>query len=181
MRNLVKNNTPGFPMLEFDVSGNKMGKTGILRAGGMDMTEKEYGKLVQDMSPKSPVWKDCLNAFWIGGLICTLGQFLMNSYTNLGLDKENAGTAVSMSLVALSAFLTGLSLYDNIAKFAGAGTLVPITGFANAIAAPAVEFQTEGRILGTGAKMFTIAGPVIVYGVSASVIYGVIYWMTTLF
>ena len=133
------------------------------------------------MVPKSPLWRDCLNAFWIGGLICALGQLLMNGYTALGLDETNAGTAVSMSLVALSALLTGLSLYDNIAKFAGAGTLVPITGFANAIAAPAVEFKTEGFVLGTAAKMFTIAGPVIVYGVSASVVYGLIYWITTLF
>ena len=145
------------------------------------MTEREYGKIVQEMAPKSPVWKDCINAFWIGGLICTLGQLLMNGYTALGLDKTDAGTAVSMTLVALSALLTGLSLYDNTAKHAGAGTLVPITGFANAIAAPAVEFKTEGFILGLGAKMFTIAGPVIVYGVSASVIYGFIYWLTTLF
>ena len=145
------------------------------------MTEREYGKIVQEMAPKSPVWKDCINAFWIGGLICTLGQLLMNGYTALGLDKTDAGTAVSMTLVALSALLTGLSLYDNIAKHAGAGTLVPITGFANAIAAPAVEFKTEGFILGLGAKMFTIAGPVIVYGVSASVVYGLIYWITTLY
>lgn len=144
------------------------------------MTEKEYGKLVQDMSPRSPMGKDCFHAFWIGGLICTLGQFLMNCYTNLGLDKEAAGTAVSMSLVVLSALLTGLSLYDNIAKHAGAGTLVPITGFANSIAAPAVEFKTEGFILGVGAKMFTIAGPVIVYGVSSSVVYGLIYWIWNL-
>ena len=181
MRNLVKNNTPGIPMREFDVSGNKMGKTGILRAGGMDMTEKEYGKLVQDMSPKSPMWKDCLNAFWIGGLICTLGQVFLNCFTKWGLDKEAAGTATSMSLVALSALLTGLSLYDDIAKYAGAGTLVPITGFANSIAAPAVEFKTEGFILGVGAKMFTIAGPVIVYGLSASVVYGLIYWLSLTF
>ena len=140
------------------------------------MTEKQYGKLVQDMSPKSPMWKDCLNAFWIGGSICLLGQLIMNGYQALGLDEINAGTATSMTLVALSALLTGLSLYDNIAKHAGAGTLVPITGFANSIAAPAVEFKTEGFILGVGAKMFTIAGPVIVYGVSASVVYGLIYW-----
>ena len=105
----------------------------------------------------------------------------MNGYTALGLDKTDTGTAVSMTLVALSALLTGLSLYDNIAKVAGAGTLVPITGFANSIAAPAVEFKTEGFVLGVGAKMFTIAGPVIVYGVSASVVYGLIYWITTLF
>jgi stage V sporulation protein AC len=127
------------------------------------------------------MWRDCLNAFWIGGLICTLGQLAINGYTALGLDKLDAGAAASMSLVVLSALLTGLSLYDDIAKHAGAGTLVPITGFANSIAAPAVEFKTEGFILGVGAKMFTIAGPVIVYGVSASVVYGLIYWITTLF
>lgn len=145
------------------------------------MTEKQYSKLVDEMSPKSPMWKDCLNAFWIGGLICTLGQFFLNCFTKWGLDKEAAGTATSMSLVALSALLTGLSLYDDIAKYAGAGTLVPITGFANSIAAPAVEFKTEGFILGVGAKMFTIAGPVIVYGLSASVVYGLIYWLSLTF
>ena len=145
------------------------------------MTEKQYSRLVGELSPKSPIWKDCLNAFWIGGLICTLGQLVMNGYMALGMDKEKAGTAVSMTLIALSALLTGLSLYDDIAKHAGAGTLVPITGFANSIAAPAVEFKTEGFILGVGAKMFTIAGPVIVYGVSASVVYGLIYWITTLY
>ena len=144
------------------------------------MTEKEYGKLVEELSPKSPIWKDCLGAFVIGGLICTLGQVFMNVYAALELDKTDAGTATSISLIFLSALLTGLSLYDNIAKFAGAGTLVPITGFANSIAAPAVEFKTEGFILGVGAKIFQIAGPVIVYGVSASVVYGLIYWITTL-
>ena len=144
------------------------------------MTEKEYGKLVKDLSPKSPMWRDCLMAFFVGGLICTLGQLAINGYTALGLERQDASTAASMSLVALSALLTGLSLYDNIAKHAGAGTLVPITGFANSVAAPAVEFKTEGFILGVGAKMFTIAGPVIVYGVSASVVYGFIYWIITL-
>ncbi len=145
------------------------------------MTERNYEKLVNSLAPKSPIKKDCLNAFWIGGLICAIGQLIMNGYSMLGLDETNAGTATSMTLVTLSALLTGLSLYDNIAKYAGAGTLVPITGFANSIAAPAVEFKTEGFILGVGAKMFTIAGPVIVYGVSASVVYGLIYWITTLF
>ena len=144
------------------------------------MTEKEYGKLVESMSPKSPKWRDCICAFVIGGLICTLGQFLMCFYGRW-MDKEMAGTAASMTLVALSALLTGLSLYDNLAKHAGAGTLVPITGFANAISAPAVEFKTEGFILGVGAKMFTIAGPVIVYGVSASVVYGFIFWICQMF
>lgn len=144
------------------------------------MTEKEYEALVGEMQPRSPIWKDCLNAFWIGGLICVLGQAFMNWYGSLGLDQEAAGTTVSISLVALSALLTGLSYYDDLAKVAGAGTLVPITGFANAIAAPAVEFKTEGFILGVGAKMFTIAGPVIVYGLGASVVYGVIYYIVQL-
>ena len=145
------------------------------------MTDKEYEKLVDSMSPKSPMGMDCMKAFAIGGLICVLGQVFVNVYARWGLDKEQASTAASMTLVALSALLTGLSWYDDIAKHAGAGTLVPITGFANAIAAPAVEFKTEGFILGVGAKMFTIAGPVIVYGVSASIVYGFIYWITTLF
>ena len=144
------------------------------------MTDKEYGKLVEEISPKSPIGKDCLSSFAVGGIICTIGQFFINYYTKLGLDRDTAGTAASTTLVVISAILTGLSLYDNIAKYAGAGTLVPITGFANASAAPAVEFKTEGFILGVGAKMFTIAGPVIVYGLSASVVYGFIYWITTL-
>ena len=145
------------------------------------MTERQYAKLVSEMAPKSPVVKDCVWAFLIGGLICTIGQLFINTYSALGMEKTDASTAASMTLVAISALLTGLSLYDDIAKHAGAGTLVPITGFANAITAPAVEFKTEGFILGVGAKMFTIAGPVIVYGVSASVLYGLIYWITTLF
>ena len=145
------------------------------------MTEKEYAKLVAEIAPRSPIGKNCFHAFWIGGLICTLGQLISMGWESLGLEKVDAGTATSMTLVALSALLTGLSLYDNIAKHAGAGTLVPITGFANAVAAPAIEFKTEGFILGVGAKMFTIAGPVIVYGVAASVVYGFIYWITTLF
>ena len=145
------------------------------------MTEREYGKLVQSMAPKSPMWKDCLNAFWVGGLVCLLGQLAAKGFLALGLEKKDAFTAASMSLVVLSAVLTGFSVYDNIAKFAGAGTLVPITGFANSVVAPAVEFKTEGFILGVGAKMFTIAGPVIVYGVSASVVYGFMYWIRLLF
>jgi len=140
------------------------------------MTEKQYQQRIQEMSPKSPMGMDCLNAFWIGGAICLLGQILMNLYGKI-LPEEAAGTAASMTLVALSALLTGLSLYDNLAKYGGAGTLVPITGFANAIAAPAVEFKTEGFILGVGAKIFTIAGPVIVYGLAASSVYGLIYYL----
>ena len=144
------------------------------------MTEKQYDQLVKELSPNSPAWSDCLWAFCVGGAICALGQFFINWYTSLGLEKSDASGAASMTLVALAALLTGLGVFDDIAKRAGAGTLVPITGFANSIAAPAVEFQTEGRILGTAAKMFTIAGPVIVYGVSASVVYGLIDWLTTL-
>lgn len=141
------------------------------------MTEKQYARLVREISPASPIKKNCFNAFWIGGTICLIGQLIQNGYLWIGLEKEQASTAASITLVAISAFLTGLSVYDDIAKHAGAGTLVPITGFANAIAAPAVEFKTEGLILGTAAKMFTIAGPVIVYGISASVIYGLLYWI----
>lgn len=143
------------------------------------MNDKQYARLVKDKSPKSPIMKDCLFAFASGGLICALGQFLLNRYTGLGLEKQDAAAWVSITLVGLSALLTGLSVYDDIAKYAGAGTLVPITGFSNAVAASAVEFQTEGFILGVGAKMFTIAGPVIVYGLSASAVYGVIYWLFT--
>ena len=145
----------------------------------MEMTEKEYGKLVADLGPRSPWWKDCFHAFWIGGTICLLGQLLIRGYTALQLSREDASTAASITLVTLSALLSGLSLYDDIAKHAGAGTLVPITGFANSVAAPAVEFQTEGFVLGVAAKMFSIAGPVIVYGLSAGVVYGFIYWIFT--
>ena len=143
------------------------------------MTEKQYARLVNDLAPKSPKLRDYLGAFCIGGTICLVGQVFLNWYQSMGLDEKAAGTAVCMSLITLSALLTGFSLYDNIAKYGGAGTLVPITGFANAITAPAVEFKTEGFILGVGAKMFTIAGPVIFYGVSASVAYGFIYWICT--
>lgn len=152
-----------------------------VNAGGMIMTQRQYQKMVERIAPKSPIWKNCLKAFLVGGLICALGQAILNLYAYWGLDKENSATATSVTLVVLSALLTGLSLYDNIAKHAGAGTLVPITGFANAVSSAAIEFKTEGFILGVGAKMFTIAGPVIVYGVSASVIYGLVYWITTLF
>ncbi len=141
------------------------------------MTQKQYSRLVKEISPNSPIYKDCLMAFLVGGLICTLGQLIKNGYLALGLSDQTASTAMSMTLVALSALLTGLSLYDDIAKRAGAGTLVPITGFANAVASTAIEFKTEGWILGLGAKIFTIAGPVIVYGIAASVVYGFIYYI----
>lgn len=144
------------------------------------MTQRQYQALVKELSPKSPILKNCINAFWIGGLICTLGQLIGNGYTALGLGEQESATATSATLIALSALLTGFSLYDDIAKHAGAGTLVPITGFANAVSSAAIEFKTEGFVLGVGAKMFTIAGPVIVYGTVASVVYGIIYWITTL-
>ena len=145
------------------------------------MNEKQYDRLVKELSPKSPAWCDCAWAFCVGGGICALGQFFINWYTSLGLPKADASGAASMTLVAIAALLTGLGVFDDIAKRAGAGTLVPITGFANSVVAPAIEFKSEGFVLGVGAKMFIIAGPVIVYGVSASVVYGLIYWSTTLF
>ncbi len=144
----------------------------------MQMSNAEYGRYVDSIAPKSKCFKNCFNAFWIGGTICLLGQGLMTLFESMNMEKTMASSFVSISLVLLSAILTGLSVYDDIAKIAGAGTLVPITGFANSVVAPAVEFQTEGVILGTCAKMFTISGPVIVYGTVASVIYGLIYWIT---
>ena len=139
------------------------------------MTNREYGEYIKGMAPGSPVAKDLVKAFIVGGLICCLGQGLSMLYTDVvRLAREDAATAVSMTLIALSAVLTGLNVYDQMARFAGAGTLVPITGFANAVVSPALEFKTEGFILGTAAKMFTIAGPVITFGLTASVVYGLI-------
>ena len=145
----------------------------------MNMSKKEYNAYVQRLAPKSPIWKDLLNAFWTGGLICVLGQLIQNGWTAAGLDKDAAGSATAISLIFLSAVLTALSVYNCIAKFAGAGTLVPITGFANSVVSPAMEYRSEGLVMGMAAKMFTIAGPVIVYGTVASVLYGVIYWLCT--
>jgi len=140
----------------------------------MNMSKKEYNRYVARLSGASPTGKNLLNAFWVGGLICALGQLILNGYTALGLSEQDAAAATSVSLVFLSAVLTGLSVYDDIAKFAGAGTLVPITGFANAVVSPAIEFKAEGFVTGMAAKMFLIAGPVIVYGTAASVVYGLI-------
>ena len=145
----------------------------------MNMSKKEYNAYVQRLAPKSPIWKDLLNAFWTGGLICVLGQLIQNGWAAAGLDKDAAGSATAISLSFLSAVLTALSVYNCIAKFAGAGTLVPITGFANSVVSPAMEYRSEGLVTGMAAKMFTIAGPVIVYGTVASVLYGVIYWLCT--
>lgn len=140
----------------------------------MKMTNQEYNKYVESKAKPSPMGKDLVWAFCVGGGICALGQGLITLYQYLGASKEDAGTWGSMTLIFLAALLTGLGVFDDIAKHAGAGTLVPITGFSNAMASPALEFKSEGLVLGTGAKLFTVAGPVLVYGVSASVLYGLL-------
>lgn len=141
------------------------------------VTKKEYSKLVKEKSPGSKSLMNCTLAFLVGGAICTLGQALVELFMYLGIVEVQAKTLSSVSLVFLGVLLTTIGVYDKIAKHAGAGTLVPITGFANSVSAPAIEFKTEGFVLGVGAKMFTIAGPVIVYGTVASVIYGIIYYL----
>ena len=140
----------------------------------MNMSKKEYNRYVARLAQKSPLGKDLLRSFLVGGLICVIGQLILNGFTALDLSEQDAAAATSVSLVFLSAVLTGLSVYDDIAKFAGPGTLVPITGFANAVVSPAIEFKAEGFVTGMAAKMFIIAGPVIVYGTVASVLYGLI-------
>lgn len=142
----------------------------------MDMTNKEYAAYVKAKAPKSPLLKDCIFAFLIGGLICIGGQALTDFFMAQGLDKDSAGTATSISLVFISALLTGLNLYNSLGRFAGAGTLVPITGFANSVVSPAIDFKSEGLITGMATKMFVVAGPVIVFGTAASIVYGVIYY-----
>lgn len=139
-----------------------------------EMTNEQYENYVKQMSPNSPLWKDMGKAFLSGGAICCVGQVILNCWKLQGLGTQDAATATSITLVLLGALLTGLGIYDRMARFSGAGTLVPITGFANSVVAPALEFKTEGFITGTAAKMFVIAGPVIVYGISASVVYGLI-------
>ena len=142
----------------------------------VDMTPKEYQAYVKRMQKKSPLGKDMALAFVIGGLICVAGQAIGDGFRAAGLNTEDAGTATSVSLVFLSALLTGLGLYHRLARFGGAGTLVPITGVANAVVSPALDFKAEGFVTGMAAKMFVIAGPVIVYGTLASVVYGVVLW-----
>ena len=143
----------------------------------MDMTPEEYRQYVEKKAKKSPVGKDCLLAFLAGGSICLLGQVIRNGWLGAGLSQQEAGTATSCTLVFLSALLTGLNLYNKLARFGGAGTLVPITGFANAVASPAIDFRSEGLVTGMGARMFQVAGPVLVFGTSASVIYGLVLWL----
>ena len=143
----------------------------------MKTTKNEYSSMVKKVSPNSPKVRNFLYAYIIGGAICTLGQGLLNLYTMLEINEEHAKMLVPVTLVFITALLTGIGVFDNIAKVAGAGTLVPITGFANAVVSPAVEFKHEGYILGVGANIFKIAGPVIAYGISAGVVYGVIYWI----
>ena len=140
----------------------------------MDMSPKEYKNYVEQKAKKSPIVKDVVLAFVIGGLICVVGQAIQNGWSAMGLNKEDAGTATSVCLVLLSALLTGFNLYNKLARFGGAGTLVPITGFANAVVSPAIDFKSEGFVTGMAAKMFTVAGPVIVFGTLASAICGVI-------
>lgn len=146
------------------------------------MKSEEYGKMAKQVSRPSPLGRDCFFAFVIGGGICVFGQALSDIYTHwLSMEKQDATTLVSITLIFLSALLTGLGVYQKVAKIAGAGTLVPITGFANAMVSPALEFKTEGYILGLGSKLFTVAGPVLVYGTLASFIYGIIYYIIKLF
>ena len=144
----------------------------------MDYSKEEYLSYIEKKSPDSKLWKDVLYAFLIGGLICTIGQGIGNIYKDVfGLNEESVKTAVPITMVFLGALFTGLNLYNKLAKYAGAGTLVPITGFANAVVSPAIEFKREGYVLGVSAKMFTIAGPVLVYGVTASIVVGLLYYV----
>lgn len=143
----------------------------------MNMDSEAYKKFTKAHAPKSPMGKDCIRAFWVGGLICAFAEGLSYAYRFFGVTEENTKTLVPMTLIVLAALLTGFGIFDDIAKFAGAGTLVPITGFANAMASPAIDYKSEGLVMGVGAQMFTIAGPVIVYGVLTSVLYGIVYFI----
>ena len=148
----------------------------------MNMTKETYKQYADSRAPRSPVAKDCTRAFLVGGLVCCVGQALTDIYTKLcGMEKQDAGTLTAATLVLVAAILTGFGVFDRIAKFAGAGTLVPITGFANSVVSTAIDAKSEGLILGVGAKVFSVAGPVLLYGTLAGTAYGVIYWITTLF
>ena len=138
-------------------------------------SKQTYQQYVEQKSPNSPILKNCFNAFWVGGLICTLGQIISNICKERGFDIATSGTIVSIILIGIAAFLTSLNLFNKIGKFAGAGSLIPITGFANSIVSPAMEYKSEGYVMGVGGKMFTVAGPVLVFGISASILIGIIY------
>ena len=145
------------------------------------MTDKQYQEYVDKKTPNSPIVKDVIWAFVIGGLICIIGQLISNGYQAIGFDEEGAAMGTSVTLVFLGAFFTGLGLYDRLAKFAGAGSIVPITGFANSIVSPAMEFKSEGLVMGLAVKMFTVAGPVLVYGITSSVVAGIVYYIMSFF
>lgn len=145
------------------------------------MTNEQYQNYVDKKTPNSPIVKDVVLAFIIGGLICVIGQIFFNTYMWLGFDKDASSTGTSVTLVFLGALFTGFGLYDRLAKLAGAGSIVPITGFANAIVSPAMEFKSEGLVLGLAVKMFTVAGPVLVYGITASVMSGIVYYIMSFF
>ncbi len=145
-----------------------------------NISKKEYAQMAKKASPPSPIFTDCLKAFVIGGLVCCFGQALFNLYSAAGIEEKSAKMLVSASLIFITAALTACHVYERYAKFAGAGSLVPITGFANAMVSPAIEFKAEGQVLGLGVKMFSVAGPVLVYGITASVIYGVVLWVISL-
>ncbi len=147
----------------------------------MKISSIQYDRLVKEYSPNSKTWIDTLNAFWTGGLICVLGQLVLNGWSAMGLSDDLSATATAVTMVFLGALLTGFGIYDRIAKLAGAGTIVPITGFANSVVSPAMEFKTEGFVMGVSAKLFTIAGPVLVYGVGSSVLYGIVYCVSRFF
>ena len=148
----------------------------------MNFQKETYARYVEARAPRSPLLKDCAFAFLIGGTVCTLGELLRHLYLDgLGMEEETASTLVSVTLIAAAVILTGLGWFDRIAKYAGAGTLVPITGFANAVVSPAIDSHAEGLVLGVGAKIFTVAGPVLLYGTLAGAIWGVIYWIIGLF
>ena len=140
-------------------------------------TKKDYQDYIDKKSPNSPIFKNCFNAFWVGGLICTIGQIISEFCKYNDFDTQISGTIVCIVLIGISAFLTGLNLFNKIGKFAGAGSLIPITGFANSIVSPAMEYKSEGYVMGVGAKMFTVAGPVLVYGISSSILVGIIYFI----
>lgn len=146
-----------------------------------NMTNEQYQNYVDKKTPNSPIVKDVVLAFIIGGLICVIGQIFFNTYMWLGFDKDASSTGTSVTLVFLGALFTGFGLYDRLAKLAGAGSIVPITGFANAIVSPAMEFKSEGLVLGLAVKMFTVAGPVLVYGITASVMSGIVYYIMSFF